>query len=187
MSERWRCFVAIPLAEPFRADLSALVDRWRTQDQSVPLRWADPTSWHVTLAFLGDVDAEGIPALAARLPELVRGPLCRLVASDVVAWPRPHEARMVWCRFRADPALLELHHRVAGGLSVVERRRYRPHLTLARVPGGRAVDVGRLADQLSAPPVEMPVDEVVLFRSHLGAGGSRYEALAAVRCGMMAA
>jgi 2'-5' RNA ligase len=187
MSERWRCFVAIPLAEPFRADLATLVDRWRAHDERPPLRWTHPTSWHVTLAFLGDVAADDVPTLAERLREVVRGPGCGLVASDVVAWPRAHATQMIWCRFRAEPRLTELHHRISASLSVVERRPYRPHLTLARAPGRRAIDVGRFADELSAPGGEQPVEQVVLYRSHLGAGGSMYEALAAVPWGMMAA
>jgi 2'-5' RNA ligase len=128
-----------------------------------------------------------VAALAARLPELVRGPVGRLTASAVVAWPRPHETRMVWCRFAADPALLELHRRIAGGIAVTERRRYRPHVTLARVPGSRPAEIGALADELMAPASGQPVDRVVLYRSHLAPGGATYEPLASVPCGMMAA
>jgi RNA 2',3'-cyclic 3'-phosphodiesterase len=187
MSERWRCFVAIPLAEHLRDELTALVDRWRAEFASADLRWTDPTSWHVTLAFLGDVTPADVPALAARLPELARGPVGRLTASAVVAWPRAHETRLVWCRFGAEPALLELHRRVAGGLAVTERRRYRPHITLARVPGSRPVDIGPFAVELTAPGGGQPVDRIVLYRSHLAPGGAAYEPLATVPCGMMVA
>jgi 2'-5' RNA ligase len=187
MSDRWRCFVAIPLAEHLRDELTALVDRWRAASAGADLRWTDPGSWHVTLAFLGDVTPTDVPALAARLPELVRGPVGRLTANAVVAWPRPHEMRMVWCRFAADPALLELHRRIAGGIAVTERRRYRPHVTLARVRGSRPADIGALADELMAPAGGQPVDRVVLYRSHLAPGGATYEPLASVPCGMMAA
>jgi RNA 2',3'-cyclic 3'-phosphodiesterase len=186
MNERWRCFVAIPLTEPFRADLATLVDRWRGHDPQPPLRWTDPSTWHLTLAFLGDVAADDVPTLVGRLRELVRGPGYGLVASDVVAWPRAQATQMIWWRFRRAPRLIELHDRICADLSVVERRRYRPHLTLARAPGGRAVDIGPLAQGLSAPPAHMPAEQVVLYRSHLGAAGATYEALAAVPWGMMA-
>jgi 2'-5' RNA ligase len=179
--------VAIPLAEQFRADLATLVDRWRAHDPQPPLRWTDASSWHVTLAFLGDVAADDVPTLTERLHEAVRGPGCGLVASDVVAWPRAQATQMIWCRLRAEPRLIELHHRISEGLSLAERRRYRPHLTLARASGGRPADIGRLADELSAPPAHMTVEQVVLYRSHLGAAGSTDEALAAVPWGMMAA
>jgi 2'-5' RNA ligase len=42
------------------------------------------------------------------------------------------------------------------------------------------VALGAWALDVSAPVAASLIDEVVLFRSHLGSGGSRYEPLAAV-------
>jgi 2'-5' RNA ligase len=62
-----------------------------------------------------------------------------------------------------------------GGFYEPERRRFWPHITVARV--GRAE---RRAAPITvpAPPDEFTAREVVLYRSHLGRGPARYEALA---------
>jgi 2'-5' RNA ligase len=180
MTERWRCFVGIPLSAAFRAEMAALAAGWHAASAGSDLRWTDPAAWHLTLAFLGDVPADQVPELVARLPDLVRGPSPTLAAEEVVAWPDTAGARMLWCRLHGDARLSELHQRVADGLDVTERRRFRPHLTLARVPGGRSIVLGAWAHDLAPPSTTSPVDEVVLYRSHLGAGGSRYEPLATV-------
>jgi 2'-5' RNA ligase len=61
-----------------------------------------------------------------------------------------------------------------GGFYSPERRAFWPHVTVARV--GRAA---RSVAPLTVPPPADPfeADEVVLFRSHLGRGPARYEAL----------
>jgi 2'-5' RNA ligase len=48
----------------------------------------------------------------------------------------------------------------------------------ARYPCGVATLAGALWRASSIPPAPWRADEVVLFRSHLSAGGPRYEALA---------
>ncbi len=183
MTERWRCFVGIPLGTSFRDEMTGLVASLQSASSAHDLRWGDPRGWHLTLAFLGDVAADAIPELASRLPGLSRGPSLTLVADEMLAWPRPEEARMVWCRFRSDPRLAELHQRVAGALGVLERRRFRPHLTLARVPGGHSIAVGEWGRRLRVPIATSLVEQVVLFRSHLGRGGSWYEPLATAAVG----
>ncbi len=54
---RWRCFVAVPIGEDLRADLLATAEAWRGSED---LRWTDPDTWHVTLAFLGGIRAASI-------------------------------------------------------------------------------------------------------------------------------
>lgn len=173
MSERWRCFVAVPLSAPLREALRPAVDAWQAATPARDLRWTDPAGWHLTIAFLGEVDAERVPDLAARLPDLVlRQPPVELIPDGLVAWPRAEEARMAWCRFRPETGIGELHRRVAGSLGVTERRRFRPHVTLARVRGGHSLPV------VAPASVELPTtvaDEVILYRSHLDPAGTTYE------------
>lgn len=181
MSDHWRCFVGVPIGERLRDALAAATSVWAEAAREADLRWTDPAGWHVTLAFLGDLEVPRVQAVADRLPELVGEPEpMTLEPDELVAWPREHEARMAWCRFRGDPALGELHTRVAGGLGVRDRRRFRPHVTLARARGGRMLALPRPAslDRLELPA--SPVAEVVLYRSQPGEHGSTYTPIARV-------
>jgi 2'-5' RNA ligase len=55
-----------------------------------------------------------------------------------------------------------------------ERRRFRPHVTVARVRHGAAPRRGGLPD---APKADFAGEALVLYRSYLGGGPARYEAL----------
>ena len=84
MTEAWRCFVAIPISDELRAAIASAVDRWRSTDAPLGLRWTDPASWHVTLAFMGATDPRSVPRLDATLRTVLRDD----AASDVGAgWP----------------------------------------------------------------------------------------------------
>jgi 2'-5' RNA ligase len=57
-----------------------------------------------------------------------------------------------------------------------DERVFRPHVTLARLK--RPADVRELLRAAEVTPHEVQISEVVLFRSHLGPEGSRYEVVA---------
>ena len=96
--------------------------------------------------------------------------------------------RVLWVGVRGDLLPLEaLASNIDAACSKLdvprERRRFAPHLTLARVPDGTSLSaddtrqaLGRL-ETLKCPP--LTVERVSLMRSHLGPGGARYERVAA--------
>jgi RNA 2',3'-cyclic 3'-phosphodiesterase len=67
-----------------------------------------------------------------------------------------------------------------AGLHEPERRRYRPHATVARLRSGERAP--RVAPE-GPDPVRFAGEAVTLYRSHLGRGGARYEALERVPVG----
>ena len=72
---------------------------------------------------------------------------------------------------------------VASGLAADDRK-FKPHVTLARLKNGRRDRVHRwLSDNAFLSTVPFPVDRFVLFRSHLNRNGASYEALAEYRLG----
>ena len=97
-----RAFVALI---PPAAALAELAGAVAPLHETYPdLRWTPPTQWHLTLAFLGDVDDGRLPELTARLARAAhRYPPLRLVLAgggrfgDRVLWtrvlPAPPDAR----------------------------------------------------------------------------------------------
>jgi 2'-5' RNA ligase len=65
-----------------------------------------------------------------------------------------------------------------------DERAYRPHLTVARLDAARAADGEAVAEALRAAAdgwrTSFRADRVVLYRSHLGGGQPRHEALLTV-------
>lgn len=182
MAERWRLFVAVPLPDDLRRDLAATVAGWRNEesDPSAPdLRWTDAAGWHLTLAFLGPTP----PATVASLTESLRSAVVEhacfdLSTGELGAFPRPAYARVIWYGVRDDGRLASLARSVRRALAVEESSAFRAHVTLARIPNAASA-TGWLATH-RAPRGMLPVDRVVLMRSHLGRGPARYEELAAM-------
>jgi RNA 2',3'-cyclic 3'-phosphodiesterase len=173
--ERWRCFVAVPLGEPLRRELAAAVDDWRRRPDLAGLRWTDPGSWHVTLAFLGSIEASSITNHVADLADAVdrHAPAC-LETAGVGGFPSAARARVAWYGVAdLDGALAALAadvRRAAG----VESSEFRGHVTLARTRRD-PVDLRAWVRDAEAPAGELAVDRVELMRSHLGRRPARYE------------
>ena len=76
---------------------------------------------------------------------------------------------------------LETELRAAGW--AVEPRAYRPHLTIARTDGVRAGPAAATVLERAAAGLDagFTAGSVVLYRSHLGSGPARYEALREAR------
>jgi RNA 2',3'-cyclic 3'-phosphodiesterase len=173
-----RCFVALPLPIPLERALDPL-------RKAVPVgRAVAQEHLHMTLAFLGEIsDAEAETAhqtlelLAARRFSL------RFAGLGTFGEPDPHT---LWAGVAEAPQLEALHAKVmralrAAGLEL-PRRRFRPHVTLARLsrldPGQTARLAAFLAKWSAFACPEAELTEFALYRSTLGKGAPVYEALA---------
>ena len=150
-------------------------------------RWTSRESWHVTLKFLGATAEErlaevtGVVEHAASTSQPARTSL-----RGLGAFPGSRRARVLWVGLD-DPGgvLAALAHTLEEGFArhgfPAEGRPWTPHLTVARlkVPAAVALEPGQI--HLDEQPFE--VGQVVLFRSHLKAGGAVYEPLARFRLG----
>ncbi len=174
-----RIFLAVDLTEEARQILSHRVMRM-AGGQDLPGRLAPPRNWHLTLCFLGDISRQRWEILLHLLTESPLGSAFRCRFDNLGSFPRAARATVLWVGVsQGAESLKALASRVAetverAGLRAPERPFY-PHLTLSRLRPPR--DVRSLV--ASAPPagVEMPVGEMTVFRSHLGGGPPRYEAL----------
>lgn len=181
---RWflvRLFVAVTPPDAALDDLDAACAPLR--QGAAELRWAGRELRHVTLAFLGEVAEDRLPALLPRLSRAAaRHPAFGLRIAGGGAFPAPARATVLWSGLAGDKkALGELAMSVAAGArragapSPDEGRRYRPHVTLARcrVPADLRQAVAELSSY--AGPA-WTAAEIQLIRSTLG-GQSRHETI----------
>jgi 2'-5' RNA ligase len=176
----WRCFVAVPIGPAVRDAVAACVAQLRTRADTDAWRWTDPEGWHVTLAFLGATDPEDVPRLARTLAAVAatREPF-ELAAGGLGAFPSTRRARVLWYGI-ADPRgrLAAVAREMQGALGLEAVDRFRGHLTLARARDRLGTDVSTVLAGVTPATARLAVDRVVLYRSHLGRGPARYEALA---------
>lgn len=179
-----RAFVALVPPEDALADLEAFLEPRREHG---PFRWAAPDQLHVTLAFHESLPDHALDEYVDRLGSAVdRTPPSTVRLGGGGAFPHAGGAKVLWTGVRTEPdgVLTALATRVrhAAGVSgvPVDGRRFRPHLTLARL--GRPAEVSkwvRLLDAYDGPA--WPLAPLRLFASHLGEGPRRrprYELLA---------
>ena len=184
MTERWRLFVAVPIGERLRADLAAAVGVWRARPDLVALRWSDPRTWHVTLAFIGSTDPVVVPGIVDALERVAaRHAPARRPTGGLGAFPAPGRARTAWYGIRdPDGALRALANDLRLALRIDEPAPFRPHLTLARARAGE-VDLRSWIEDADVPSGALDVKGLELVRSHVGSGPPRHETLAVARIG----
>ncbi|WBB65318.1 RNA 2',3'-cyclic phosphodiesterase [Micromonospora sp. WMMD812] len=188
-----RLFVAVcPPAEAV-ADLTAQITQLRIGAAAAAgtnVRLADPAHFHLTLAFLGDVEegrlveVESALGLAAQWFREDRdsAPLLRLGGGGRFGRGR---FTVLWVDVRGEAEALAvlarlIRSRLRAARLPHDDKPFRAHLTIAR-PGDRVdradLDADRVAlDGYQGP--EWPATELLLVRSHLGPR-PRYDRLAA--------
>jgi 2'-5' RNA ligase len=176
-----RLFVALGLPAEAADELDRVVAPLRPGWPQ--LRWTGRDAWHLTLAFLGEVDEK----VTARLSRGLAGAAAKrhrlpLSLHGAGAFPKKDRARVLWTGVRdysdgltALAGSVGKAARTAGAPPTGRSREYHPHLTLARCR--EPADVRALLDELAGyAGTPWVAGEIYLIRSHLGAH-PRYETL----------
>jgi RNA 2',3'-cyclic 3'-phosphodiesterase len=172
-----RAFLALPLPEPMIHSLTVAQHRLRL-DSPVP-----PENLHVTLAFLGDQREPVLEELHQLLDtRALPMPVLRLDGLGVFGGAKP---RNLHATLAPDPGLSALHGKVASAVRdagiALERRKFVPHVTLARFGPGAAsahalaASIEALGALRSEPHA---IDMLVLYWLTLRRDGAVYDPLA---------
>jgi RNA 2',3'-cyclic 3'-phosphodiesterase len=168
-----RLFIGIPVDQRVREGLEQFL-----APVEIPGRRVPPDKWHLTLRFLGDTSQDALHRLCGRLRATAFGASFEIAFDALGAFPRPARASVLWLgvsdgadRLVALAAKCEAAVRHAG--FAAESRSFSSHLTLSRLQPPR--DVRPLVESVPAFRERMAVNDVTLFRSHLGRGPTGYE------------
>jgi RNA 2',3'-cyclic 3'-phosphodiesterase len=184
MPQRIRTFIAVELDAAIRKAAADLIDKLRPADADV--KWVDPEKLHLTVKFLGGVDAEDVARVCDAVEKAVAdvSPF-QLAIRGAGAFPNTRRPQTIWLGAgEGDDRMAKLAGRVDKALEKFgfrrETRRYRTHLTLGRFrrDGHGSGELGRLLQQFADyDPGRMPVEELVTFSSQLTPTGPIYEAM----------
>lgn len=172
-----RAFIALDLPGAAKARLAAVARRAQLPSVARPV---PPESLHLTLVFLGDQTDATLLELHDALARLPMPPLeLRLIGLGSFTGHALH------VDVAPDPALSRLESALrrasaAAGIPLA-RRRFQPHITIARFPVGTVPPsaLAEIAARLGPPdPTPILVDAFGLYESHLARDGARYECLA---------
>ena len=189
--EQVRCFIAIELPDEVRTGLDQLQAQLKSGNQPW-VKWVDPYSIHLTLKFLGNVASDRIDPITGAIEEATQGvsPL-HLEVKDLGVFPNLKRVQVVWVGVSGEvDKLVQLQQRIESNLAGLgfapERRRFTPHLTLARLRDRASPDERQRFGQLIADTrfeavYTFPVDAISLMRSQLTREGAIYSRIGSVK------
>lgn len=177
-----RAFLGLPVPDAQRNRLEAYLAACAAA--APDFRWTPAANLHLTMRFIGAVELSVVNGIAGRLDELGL-PAFDVELGELGTFKRGRLVRVAWLQLLAGAeqarelaAQAEVEC-VAAGLEPAGRP-LQPHLTIARA---RPRDGSILPALPSIPPRLPPwrAEELILYRSHLGRGGSVYEPLRRIR------
>jgi 2'-5' RNA ligase len=169
-----RLFIALPVPDEAADALTAL-------QSGVPdARWVPAENFHVTLCFAGEVQGAVMRDLEEELSD-VAGPRFAVAVSGVEQFSSGKQPRALVALVAKNDRLDWLHQKVSTvarncGIAV-ERRKFRPHVTLARFPSG--AETGHHLAQFMASHSRFQAgpwiaDHFGLYSSRLSRNGALY-------------
>jgi 2'-5' RNA ligase len=179
-----RLFVAVEIAPAVAAAAASLIERLRDRaSRLAPLSritWMTADRLHVTVRFIGHVDADRADAVSQALAPPLRLDAFELIVAGIGTFPRKGPPRVVWSAM-ADgrELLLAIEQRVSERLArvgiVAEERPYNPHLTLARIREAGGLRSAALLEAVAETVLgATTVEAITLFESRLSPKGPTY-------------
>ncbi|MEL0105677.1 MAG: RNA 2',3'-cyclic phosphodiesterase [Rhodospirillaceae bacterium] len=172
-----RLFIGLALPENIRSTLSAV------QSGLPGAKWVKPENFHMTLRFIGDTERRVAEDIDSSLSD-IRVPAFDMKLSGLGCFETKGRVRSLWVQVLKSEPLKRLHEKIESAVVRTgfepERRKFKPHITLARFKGGASSDrIGMFMETHNGIQIEsFTVNQFTLFRSHLGGEGSVYEPLA---------
>ena len=172
-------FVALDLPLAIREELMLIAS-------GVPgAYWVDEEPLHLTLRYLGEVDGAVLRDLQAALGR-IDFTAFELRLEGIGFFPPRGEPEVLWVGIDKCPPLMELRQRVdslATRLGIApDRRRFAPHVTLARLHDAPDSRLARFAAENALFRTERFVPQTFsLYASHRRPEGAEYQRIEAYR------
>lgn len=167
-----RLFVGLDLPWDIRVQLAQLAG-------GIPgARWVPAENLHLTLRFIGEVNAPQAEEIDLSLATL-RGRALDLVFAGVWTFAKGGRETQLWVGVERNPGLEHLQTKVETALQraglAAERRRFTPHVTLARLDNAFPENIGGFLQAHNLFRAEpMRVAHFTLFSSQLGKEAAVY-------------
>ncbi|MDD2251895.1 MAG: RNA 2',3'-cyclic phosphodiesterase [Dehalococcoidales bacterium] len=189
--EKLRLFVAIELPDDAREELGSLQGKLLKEGLD-GLKWVSPNSLHITLKFLGYTELAQVEAISEKLDLVSRqfNPF-DIGFKGLGVFPALSRAQVLWVGLTGELGRLQM---VAGEVEEnmtklgfqPEKRRFTPHLTLARArqqitPAMQRSIAAAVSGMSFSPSILVRVASISLMSSQLSYGGATYSRIHSAR------
>jgi 2'-5' RNA ligase len=190
-TQKLRLFVAIPMPEAVRNEITGVQQEMRQLVSPAAVRWTKPEQFHLTLRFLGSVPAGRVAALQEAVNAVCRGsPALHLRAQDTGFFPNARSPRVIWVGVNdGEGRLADLQKKIEAAVQPFTQEpgteRFAGHVTLGRVKFLKRLEIEKLAAHAQAIQDrrfgEWMANEVELIRSDLLPAGASHTLIRAFR------
>jgi RNA 2',3'-cyclic 3'-phosphodiesterase len=208
-----RCFIALPLPEDARKALAAWTGSYRARLEAgvkalsaahrPHLSWVRPEGYHLTLAFLGEIEGKAVQAAADSLDGLVGTGAFAFGLYAPEGFPHRGPWRVLFAGLEDRGLSAKAYRAVNEKLALLAKeaglgklnsewsavRPFSPHVTIARISGRAALEAPRAESAalgLRGPAASAiaggawTIDRCALYESELRSGGAVYTELKSV-------
>jgi RNA 2',3'-cyclic 3'-phosphodiesterase len=174
-----RTFIALPVEAS--GELISLTESLKTKLMGEDIKWADPGNLHITLKFLGNTSDRQLQEVTGKLETvgtLFRKGEGKMAGLDFFTYQG--NPSVLFTRLTGLPELEAMFLQIDRELEAIgfplEKRPFRPHLTLARIKGirdkNRFVNLVKSVGSAEIQPVGM--ENIVFYESILRPQGPLY-------------
>ena len=177
-----RIFIALELPKIVRDKLSAHTELVSGYDKLKRIRWTPKENYHLTLAFLGNIEYFLISNLQQNLEQRLNSTKAVLFRfSEITPFPFSSTPKVVAAMLEHSQELMHLQQNITksartSGISF-ERRRFTPHVTLGRLKPRSRKSLSFQPQQIILEGVS---DKVVIINSELTPKGAVYTSIGGI-------
>lgn len=167
-----RTFVGLPIPDPLLSKLSSMSSSLASIDTN-RMSWVTEQNYHVTLLFLNEQSPQWLDDFAQALDEQLHFEPIEITVSHILPFPES-SPKLLAAIVDSNEGLLSLHNdikRIAASLGYqAEKRRFMPHITLAR----KFPRFGRHSIPVAIDKISAEATELVVYESQLHQDGAQY-------------
>ncbi len=185
--ETRRLFFALPIDSETGKSLKPVFRK--LSEYKINLTVVSPENYHITLKFLGNVREHEFQSLIRQLNSFtIEKKTLSYTARGLGAFPAIRRARVLWCGIQTDTEYIEYIKNSVEDIALNvgikrEKRRFKPHLTLARVRKKSAVSddiISYIEQNRDTEYIESVFSKLVLYESRLSQDGPQYTELESI-------
>jgi 2'-5' RNA ligase len=175
-----RLFIAAIIPHSILSDIIAVRDAVFTQEAKI--KWEPLDKLHLTIKFLGDTEESLLPNLYETISETAGkfAPI-ETAFTRFGLFYRNHKPAILWAGLEATEDLRRLKTETEKEFARFgfeeEKRKFKPHITFARLKGYENGNKIKELCERELPHTRFFIEKIVLFKSQLRPSGSVYTAL----------
>jgi len=182
-----RTFIAVDFPPLMIEKIDRIINYFKTQLPQKPLKWVAAHQLHLTIKFIGELPDHQLPEIKSILTNVIGNqPVFTMGIEGLGMYPNEQKPHVVWLGITGKRPLIVVHNILDQALEKVgippEKRKFNPHLTLARVRRQAdqvaVMEIGKRLCQFKVDSLgTINVEKIRFYQSKLTPKGPIYSSL----------